>query len=546
MSEFPAIHEQARPAAQIELQAVLLDAVSEGIVGTDLDARITYWSPSTEFLTGYEAAEVMGQRIFEVAPIAALRDRAVEINERVAVRGGRWAGELVVRRKDGSTFPGLLSISPIRGEDGEPTGTVAICRDFTRQKLEKERQHFLAEAGAVLASSLDYADTLERVARLAVPELADWCFVDLVAPDGSIRRVVSVHVDPRLEELSRELLQYPPSPDGPNITSRVLRTGETWLASEIPDAGLEELSHHPAHLETLRRLRPLSGVAAPLVARDRAIGVIRLATTDPARRRLHQDDVATVEALARLAALSIDNARLYRDANQAIKNHDQILGIVSHDLRNPLNIISMNTELLLLQQDASADAPEGKRLAAIQRSVHQMNRLIQDLLDVSVMESGALSIEKSPIPVVPLLSETHDSYRTLVEANNQHLEAKIPNGRPVVVGDHERVAQVFSNLIGNAVKFTPEGGRVTIGAEAMEGEVRFWVADTGPGIAEGDLDHVFDRFWQARRGGRRGAGLGLTTARGLVEAHGGRMWADSVPGRGATFSFTLPLAPEEG
>jgi signal transduction histidine kinase len=219
-----------------------------------------------------------------------------------------------------------------------------------------------------------------------------------------------------------------------------------------------------------------------------------------------------------------------------------VLGIVAHDLRNPLGTIASQAALLRRRSQPRAGF-EGSAGEIIQRAAARMTRLIADLLDVTRMEAGALSVQQFALSPIDLLQECGASQEQLAAAAGIELRVEAPAQSPPVWADRDRLCQVFENLVGNALKFTGSGGRVTLGASAGIDEVLFWVRDTGPGMPPEQLPHVFDRFWQARRVARQGAGLGLPIAKGLVEAHGGRMWAESSPGHGSCFLFTIPLAP---
>jgi signal transduction histidine kinase len=213
---------------------------------------------------------------------------------------------------------------------------------------------------------------------------------------------------------------------------------------------------------------------------------------------------------------------------------------VSHDLRNPLNVIGF--AVASLKRPNITDEQRGGYIDKVRRAAERMNRLIEDLLDVGRLEAGRLPMDKSSQSAAALVSDAVESVRALADDKQVKLTASGIDSLPNVAADRERVLQAFSNLLGNALKFTPAGGTVTVRAEASASEVHFTVADTGPGIKKEDLTRIFDRFWQARRRDRQGAGLGLTIVKGIVAAHGGRVWAESAPGSGAVFHFTLPTA----
>jgi PAS domain S-box-containing protein len=267
--------------------------------------------------------------------------------------------------------------------------------------------------------------------------------------------------------------------------------------------------------------------STPLNAGGNMISVV-VDTTEQRKAQDERDALLARECAAR------------EEAEAAVRSRDDILAIVSHDLRNPLNTVSMSLGVIESAQPREmVRGPSG----IIRRAIGQMNRLIQDLLDVNQIAAGSLVVNPEPVELAVLVEDVRAQLAALAMRNNQRLELPSPCGTRVLA-DRDRVAQVLSNLVGNAAKFTPEGGRIAVAVEAGEREVRFCVSDTGPGIELQDLPHIFDRFWQVRRVRRGGVGLGLAISKGIVEAHGGRIWARSTPGLGSEFSFTLPRAPD--
>jgi signal transduction histidine kinase len=247
------------------------------------------------------------------------------------------------------------------------------------------------------------------------------------------------------------------------------------------------------------------------------------------------------EALAERAALAIENGRLYHTAVRATQLRDDLMGVVAHDLRNPVSTIMM--QATRLKRGHEPERRNQKPAEGILRAANRMNRLIGDLLDATLIEAGQLHIQRARLSPRQLVEESLEAERPLAANAALEMRLQIADDLPDVWGDPHRLNQVLENLIGNAIKFTPAQGRITVGASTRDGEVLCWVADTGCGIPADGVPHVFDRFWQARKGTGQGAGLGLPITRGIIEAHGGRIWVESTLGRGTIFFFTLPVAP---
>jgi PAS domain S-box-containing protein len=443
-------------------------------------------------------------------------------------------------RGDGSVIWVREAARAVDGPDGDAV-IVTACEDITDRVHADERMQFLVDAGRVLASSLDYDTTLRTVADLAVPRLADWCSIDLLE-DGVIRRVAVAHADPAKMELAEEYQRrYPPDPSAEYGVARVLKTGEPQLLREVTEDVLRAVSRDDEQYEILRSLGFCSALVVPLPVADRIIGAVTLISSESGRR-YGSEELSTAELLAQRAALSVEKARLYRASREATQGRDEVLSIVSHDLRNPLNTILLSAGHLL---DVGAAADERTRdvhLQIIRRQAKQMNRLIEDLLDVARAEAGRLPLSERREDPARLMADACESLSALAAEKGVRLEGDSPDGLPQVCADRHRVLQVFGNLLGNAIRHTEPGGRVRVSAEMDGAAVRFAVTDTGSGIAAADMPHLFERFYQARTAGRGGAGLGLAIARGIVEAHGGEIAVESQPGQGSVFHFTIPTA----
>jgi signal transduction histidine kinase len=384
-------------------------------------------------------------------------------------------------------------------------------------------------------SSLDYDKTLAAIAQLAVRSLADFCIIDLVE-DETIRRAQVAHADPGHAELTAELLNFPLDRKCPHMSLRVLETGESALVRDVTAEVLEFHSQSPEHLRIIQALQPRSIMAVPLRARGRLLGVVLFVSSS---RNYDVDDLALAERFGRIAALEVDNARQYRGASEAVAARDRILGIVAHDLRNPLNTIVMAAELIRY-----VELPAEKRdhqIDVILSSARRMNRLIQDLLTIATIEADRMPLQRELLSPSALAHEAVEIAAQSAASRSVGLRAVAAGELPLISADPDRLLQVLSNLINNAIRFTPEGGEVVARVESTRSDVQFAVADNGCGISSEDLPFIFDSFWRRRGQTVEGAGLGLAIAKAIVEAHGGSIGVDSVVGKGSTFHFSIPL-----
>jgi signal transduction histidine kinase len=400
----------------------------------------------------------------------------------------------------------------------------------------ERRAAFLAQASALLASSLEWEATVASVARLAVPGIADWCAVELSdALAKGTGPVVVAHVDPAKVALARALRErYPPDPDAPTGVPAVMRTGRPEMYPSIADELLVGIARDEEHLRVLREVGMTSAMCVPLWARGRALGAVTLVAAESGRH-YGPADLAMAEELGRLVGVAFDNARLYADAQRAIRAREEVLAVVSHDLKNPLEAVMLSAALLL----RTGESPRVQRYAeTVQRSAARMDRLIRELLDLSSIDAGRFRVEPRPERLHDVIEEALAVLSPLANEKDVILRAEPPERDEEVPLDRERILQVLSNVVGNAVQFSGRGGTVTVRSAVLADRARVEVADDGPGIAEEDLPHVFDRFWKSHS--RRGTGLGLAIARGIVEAHGGELSVESRVGEGSKFVFTLP------
>ena len=407
-----------------------------------------------------------------------------------------------------------------------------------RSEAVAQRQRFLAEASRLLAESMDYAATLKTVARLAVPSIADWCVVDLMQDDGQMARVAIEHRDPARLALAQKLQEnFPPRTGAPSGPAHVAQTGQTEYEASVSESLLEEIAPEAERRRLLAALGINSYISGVLNTRGRVLGTITFFTDTG--RSLSSDDVTMAEDLAHRAATTIDNVRLYDQARRAVRVRDDMLAIVTHDLRTPLSAIVTAAAMQLATAPQDENGSKIRRWAeSIQRAAEHMARLIRDLADIGQMDAGRFAIERKPTDVSALVREVVDTLQPAAAKRGSHLRAEINGTVPPVDADGDRIVQVLSNLVSNAINV--EASEITVRLEPRPGEVLFTVSDTGPGIREEDLPHMFDRYWRGKTTDYQGTGLGLPISKQIVDAHRGRIWIESEVGVGSRFLFILP------
>ena len=534
-----------RKRIEEELKAAnaFLDAIIENIpltlfIKDGRSLRYLRLNRAGEGLLGWPKETLIGKSDYDLWPQAEA-ERFVE-RDREALEADMVdiAEEPIQTRHQGVRILHTKKV-PIHDAAGHPAYLLGISEDITdRRRTEQERQ-FLSEVGVALSASLEYEQTLASVARLVVRNFADWSAVDVMDEEGRLSRLKVASADPDRAALCEVLEQMPRDRDLPHIMRSVIESKRPIVVEQVTSRYIESLGQGPGHLQALLATGVTSFVAVPLLMRGQPLGALFLGSSTLSRV-FGQGDLRLAEALADRAAIAIENARLYRASIHASQLRDRVLGVVAHDLRNPLSAI------LIQASAAKRPRPELERrsqtpMEIIHRAARHMNRLIQDLLDVALMEAGQLTIDRARLTAGGLIAEAVEMQRALASSSSLELRVEVDPDVAEVWGDRDRLLQVFENLIGNAIKFTPAGGRVTAGATSRDDEVVFRVADTGRGIPSENLPRVFDRFWQATRG-RNGAGLGLPITKGIVEAHGGRIWVESTAGSGSTFFFSIPRA----
>ena len=522
--------ERMRVEAKLTLYREIFAHSSDAIAIIGTDGR--YWEQNLAHhdLIGYADGEILGK----TPEIHLGSDRFHEVASALQA-DGVYRKDVISTTKSGVQLDVELSAFTVRDASGAPTCHIGIKRDISPRKRMEEALQFLAAASAALDRSLDYQATVENLAGLTVPYLADWVVVETVGPDGSLRPSASIHVDLRKAEHLVDLVALRAAsamPAGPvqdmaSIKPRRL-SGPADLLAELAQGDVRAA-------EILGRIGAASAIVVPLRARGRVLGRMTLVST----RRIYQDrDLALADDLSRRGATALDNARLYGEVQESDRRKEEFLAVLAHELRNPMTPLLTCLELM---RSPHADADSIARWREImERQVRNLARLVDDLLDVSRITRGKIELQKQSIDLATIVARAVETTRPLIQSRGISLGVSIPEGLRLFA-DPLRIEQIIANLLNNAAKYTPEGGRVDVEGDGDGVGVTLRVRDNGVGIAPDLLPRLFDLFQQGGHSSG-GLGIGLTLVRTLVELHGGGVRAASAgTGRGSEFEVRLPI-----
>ena len=507
------------------------------------DGTIT-WSERWLEITGQTAEEVKnGGGMSVVHP-----DDGARTWERwtsAVQTGTRYEDEIRVRVPGNRYRWFAIRAEPMRAESGEVREWIGVIADIHARRHQEEVALFINRATDLLGASLDYEQTLRTLARLCVPGLGDYCSIDMVGGSRGYERLVVEHVDPEKARLLFDIDRRFRRDGKSNPILQCIESGQPVLLSEMTGDQMTGIAQTPEHLSMLQRLNPRSWMIVPMIARGHTLGTIAIVAAE-SDRRFSEDDLLVVQELARRAAMAIDNARLYREAEAANRAKDEFLATLSHELRTPLTAI-VGWATMLRDRDLDAATAE-IALDTILRSAKTQSELVDDLLDVSRAVTGKLNLHLDDLDLVTIARDVVTAAKPSAEHRGIGLRFDAHARSLPVRGDDRRLRQVVWNLVANSIKFTDKGGHVDISVTASGDKARVSVSDTGRGIASDFMPFVWDAFRQADSSTSRehgGLGLGLAVVRRIVEMHGGRVSAVSPGlGRGATFTVEIPLFGE--
>jgi PAS domain S-box-containing protein len=568
-----------RPSLSVEQLLAILSGIADGVTVHDRQFRLLFVNDAAARATGYASAEEMlsappGDFLlkFELLTADGSPFDLEQLPGRCVARGAPYA-EAVIRNRSRTT--GAERWSEVKARpvsmNGEPSLIINVFHDITdlvRARTDADtaraRAQFLARASSVLSSSLDYEATLSSIAALVVPELADWCSVEVLQEDGELKRLAVAHVDPaRVRWATDYRKRYPTDLSAPTGVGAVLRTGRSELYPIVTDDMLKAAARDDEQLLTMRGLGMRSAMIVPMTSRGLVLGVLSFISTRD-DRTYSDDDLRFAEDLGHRAGMAIDKAKLLaaaehgrRVAVEADRAKSSFLATMSHEIRTPINAVIGYTELLEMGLGGPLSEEHMKHLARIRSSADHLSAIVNDFLDWAKLEAGALNVASEVIEPAGVVASAIDVIRGAAMARDQRLVVR--EGPPVkYLGDAQRVRQILLNLLSNAVKFTPQNGEITLTwlddrpppphsqSGMLHGSwIAFVVSDNGPGVPSDKTEEVFEPFRQASTGYARqqgGTGLGLTISRRLARMMHGDVTLQASASGGAEFTLWLPKA----
>jgi PAS domain S-box-containing protein len=547
-SDLLAREQAARAAAEASEQyyRFLAESIPQIVWTARPDGWRDYYNQRWLAFSGLSYEQTQGWG-WEVALHPDDRRRILDLWRRSLQNGEPYESEYRFRRADGVYRWHLSRAAPARDAQGRIIKWFGTSTDIDDQKRARRTLEVLADASAALGSSLDYEETVAAVTRMVVPDLADWCAVDVLDENGDLQRLAVAHVDPAKVTWAHELWRrFPPDKRAPTGSYNIIRTGQTEYLPEITEEMLAPVTD-PELLDIIHTIGFTSVITAPLTVRDRTLGVFTLVTAE-SHRRYTEADVRLAEDLARRAAMAIDNARLYREAQEAVRMRDQFLSIAAHELKTPLTSMLGYTQLVQrrTQREGTLNARDQRALGLVAEQAGRLNRMVASLLDLSRLETGQLSIERTPVDLRALAQRLVEEVQPTLDQHRLVLQAA---PAPLLIeGDALRLEQVLQNLIQNAVKYDPEGSPITVTVEPRGALACVAVTDQGIGIPEPAQAQLFSRFYRAPNVDPQqisGMGLGLYVVKEIVALHSGTVDVTSTEGQGSTFTICLPLMQAE-
>jgi PAS domain S-box-containing protein len=515
-------------AARLFTEAFRVNPSAIGITRLS-DGRLIDVNDKFVDLLGYPRDEVIGRTSQELGLWAEPGQRE-QLSRELFAHGFVRDGEARFRTRSGDLLDGRTALAFI-DLDGELC-VLTVVQNVTDQRRAEHGQRLLLEASSVLATSLDYEPVLAEFAGLLVDRIADWCAIEILGQDGRLHRLVA-HAAP--VDVDRNWTTVEEPDNKPWVT-------RPMLMPELTDEDLRVIGRIPSEGARLRSGGARSGMVVPLVARERMLGTMSLVTLGSGRP-YRDDDLRLVEDLARRAAMAVDNALLYREAQQALHAREAFLLVAAHELKTPVTLILANAELLewRLTRDAAVGDRNMSSLRTLSAQARRLDRLIQALLDVSRLQGGDIILHRRSLDLVTLVRQVVEDVAVAAPDHPMTIDT-ISEPLPVA-GDAPRLEQVMHNLLQNAIKYSPAGSPIAVEARRDGADAVISIRDQGIGVPERVIPDLFKPFVRAGNidPGIAGLGIGLYVVKEIMDLHGGTIDVESAEGRGSTFTLRLPL-----
>lgn len=514
--------------------AAVVESSDDAIISMTVEGVITTWNKAAELLYGYTPNEVLGKPVSILAPPGKKDDFPKYMK---MLREGKRVEHFETQRrtKSGDILEVSITVSPIRDQVGKIIGVSKVARDITERKRAEAKQKFLERVSTVLNASIDYETTLKNLGELIVPYLADYCRIVVLDDDSSIKDIIINHVDQRQIPLVKELYMTYKDEQSAGVMT-LIKSGKPELFTRLSE---EILSNTPIGiLRLIKVLRLKSYMGVPILVRNKVVGAITFSLTREGRS-YNKNDLLLAQEIARRASLALENAKLYAEAQNAISLRDEFISVASHELKTPITSLKIYTQVLMNQLSKQQNGFSVKPLIKMDEQINKLTNLINDLLNIAKVQTGKLEFNDEFFDLNELAKNTVEYVQPTVQNHKIVLRGQI---KKKVFGDKDRIGQVLTNLITNAIKYSPDSDKVIVQLRSEKDSAVICVQDFGIGIDEEHQKKIFERFYRVNNEKEKtfpGLGLGLYISYQIVKRHGGDMSVVSSKGKGSIFRFTL-------
>ncbi len=516
--------------------AAVVESSDDAIISKSIEGIITSWNKGATRLYGYKPEEIIGQPVSVLMPADKKDDFPMIMKK---LQEGKRIEHYETKRKtkDGQVLDVAITVSPIRNVEGKIIGASKVARDITERKRNEERQEFLEQASKILGSSIDYELTLKNVGKLIVPYLADYCRIVVVNEEKQIKEIAVNHVESKKLPLVRELYDiYKDDKKNTAGVDKLLETGKPERMDITPEL---YKSINPKVASIIKQLNLRSYMGMPMKVGNRIVGALTFSLTRE-NRFYTKHDLKLAQELADRAALAIENSRLYTESQKAVALRDDFISVASHELRTPITSLKMYNQGLQMHLKKEGNDQLISPLVRMENQINKLTVLVSDLLNVSKLQHGKLEFDMEEIDLNELVKEAVDAIQTTEDGHRIIVSGEVS---AKVYADKYRINQVVTNLLTNAIKYSPDSDRVVVQLIQEKNNAIVSVEDFGLGIDKEHQNKIFDQFYRVTSKEEKtypGLGMGLYISKEIVKRHGGDIKVSSRKGKGSRFSFTLP------